>query len=89
VHESRSLELIVRMSKWIDDEFVTAPFSASSRNSGCPSSSRIARVIAAETGTQIERVREDMERDYWMSATEAIEYGIVWRVVEKHTGLSR
>lgn len=50
---------------------------------------RIARVIAAETGTKIERVREDMERDYWMSASEAIEYGIVSRIVEKHTDLSR
>jgi ATP-dependent Clp protease, protease subunit len=50
---------------------------------------RIARVIAAETGTPLERVRQDMERDYWMSAGEAIEYGIVSRIVERHTDLSR
>jgi ATP-dependent Clp protease, protease subunit len=50
---------------------------------------RIARVIAAETGTLLERVRQDMERDYWMSAGEAIEYGIVSRIVERHTDLSR
>jgi len=50
---------------------------------------RIARVIAAETGTALERVRQDMERDYWMSAGEAIEYGIVSRIVERHTDLSR
>jgi len=49
---------------------------------------RIARVIAAETGTALERVRQDMERDYWMSAGEAIEYGIVSRIVERHTDLS-
>ena len=49
---------------------------------------RIARVIAAETGTPIERVRVDMERDYWMSADEAIEYGIVSRIVERHTDLA-
>jgi ATP-dependent Clp protease protease subunit len=49
---------------------------------------RIARVIAAETGTALERVRQDMERDYWMNAGEAIEYGIVSRIVERHTDLS-
>ena len=49
---------------------------------------RIARVIAAETGTALERVRQDMERDYWMNAGEAIESGIVSRIVERHTDLS-
>jgi len=48
---------------------------------------RIARVIAAQTGTPIEKVRVDMERDYWMSAGEAIEYGIVSRIVESHADL--
>jgi ATP-dependent Clp protease protease subunit len=28
-----------------------------------------------------------MERDYWMSAGEAIEYGIVSRIVESHADL--
>jgi ATP-dependent Clp protease protease subunit len=50
---------------------------------------RIAREIAAQTGTPIERVRLDMERDYWMSADEAISYGIVSRVVESHADLTR
>jgi ATP-dependent Clp protease, protease subunit len=48
---------------------------------------RIARVIAERTGTSIERVRLDMERDYWMSADEAIQYGIVSRIIEKHAEL--
>lgn len=42
---------------------------------------RIAQVIAAETGQKVEKVRADMERDYWMSADEAIAYGIASRVV--------
>lgn len=42
---------------------------------------RIAKVIATETGQPAERVRADMERDYWMSAEEAIAYGIASRVV--------
>jgi ATP-dependent Clp protease protease subunit len=50
---------------------------------------RIARVIAAQTGTSIDRIRLDMERDYWMSAGEAIEYGIVSKIVETHAELKR
>lgn len=46
---------------------------------------RIARVISRQTGRPYEAVVADMERDYWMSAKEAIEYGIVSRVVEKQT----
>ena len=42
---------------------------------------RIAMVIAAETGQKIEKVRADMERDYWMNADEAITYGIASRVI--------
>jgi ATP-dependent Clp protease protease subunit len=48
---------------------------------------RIARVIAAQTGTPIEKIRVDMERDYWMSAEEAVAYGIVSRIVETHADL--
>src|SRR5712671_5076381 len=50
---------------------------------------RIARVIAARTGTPIEKIRVDMERDHWMSAEEAIAYGIVSRIVETHADLRK
>jgi ATP-dependent Clp protease protease subunit len=42
---------------------------------------RLSQVIAAETGQPIERVRRDCERNYWMSADEAIEYGLVSRII--------
>src|SRR5262245_34588414 len=48
---------------------------------------RIAKVIARETGQTIERVRVDLERDFWMNAEEAIEYGIVSRIIERHQDL--
>lgn len=48
---------------------------------------RIARVIAKQTNKPLEKVLADMERDFWMSAEEAIEYGIVSRVIEKHQDL--
>lgn len=48
---------------------------------------RIARHTAAATGQPLEKVQADMERDYWMSAQEAIDYGIVSRIIERHTDL--
>jgi len=48
---------------------------------------RVARVIARETGQPLAKVSADMDRDYWMNAEEAIEYGIVSRVVKGHQEL--
>ncbi len=44
---------------------------------------RLARVISANTGQSFERVIEDIERDYWMNTDEAIEYGILGKVISK------
>jgi ATP-dependent Clp protease protease subunit len=43
---------------------------------------RIAKVIAKQTGKPLAKVLADMERDFWMSADEAIEYGLVSRIIE-------
>ena len=48
---------------------------------------RIAAVIARETGQPLARVLEDIDRDYWMSAQEAIEYGLLSKVIERATDL--
>ena len=48
---------------------------------------RIAHVIARETGQPLERVRVDIERDFWMSTDEAIAYGLVSRVIERQVDL--
>jgi ATP-dependent Clp protease, protease subunit len=45
---------------------------------------RLARVISQATGQSVERVSADIDRDYWMDTKEAIDYGIVSRVV-KHS----
>jgi ATP-dependent Clp protease protease subunit len=42
-----------------------------------------ARILADNTGQTIERVRKDFERDYWMDAEKAIEYGIVDKIIDK------
>jgi len=43
---------------------------------------RLARTIAEQTGQPIDRVRGDIERDNWMTTDEAIEYGIVSKVIQ-------
>jgi ATP-dependent Clp protease protease subunit len=49
---------------------------------------RIAKVIAKQTGKPIATVRTDIERDFWMSAEEAVAYGIASRIIEKQKDLS-
>lgn len=46
---------------------------------------RINQLIASETGQPLERVAQDTDRDYWMSAKEAIDYGIVGKIVKSVT----
>ena len=50
---------------------------------------RIARTIARETGKPFEQVLTDIERDRWLSAQEAVDYGLVGRIVEHKTELKR
>jgi len=40
-------------------------------------------IMAKHTGKDVQQVREDSERDRWMDAGEALEYGIIDQVFEK------
>ena len=42
-----------------------------------------AKILAQNCGKTMEQVMKDFDRDYWMDAKEAIEYGIVDGIVEK------
>lgn len=42
-----------------------------------------ARILAENCGKTIDQIMKDFNRDYWMDAKEAIEYGIVDGVIEK------
>ncbi len=44
---------------------------------------KLAHIISERTGQSVERVEKDMERDYFMSAEEAKEYGIIDDIVTK------
>lgn len=39
-------------------------------------------ILANHTGQSEERVKEDTERDYWLTAKDAVEYGLVDKVLE-------
>ena len=41
------------------------------------------RILAANTGQDIEKIQRDTERDYFMFAEEAKEYGVVDKVIDK------
>ncbi len=43
---------------------------------------RINRIISEQTGQPIDRVEKDTDRDYWMSAEESLEYGLVGSIIE-------
>ena len=45
---------------------------------------RLDQIIANHTEQSLEKVTRDTERDYFMSAPEAVEYGIIDRVIDKH-----
>ena len=42
-------------------------------------------LLASDTGQDLARVSEDTERDYWMSAKEAVDYGIIDDVLADRT----
>ena len=42
-----------------------------------------AKILADNCGKTMQQIMKDFDRDYWMNAKEAIEYGIVDHVVEK------
>jgi ATP-dependent Clp protease protease subunit len=42
---------------------------------------RLNKIIARETGQPLERVLADTERNFWMGAQQAVEYGLVTKIV--------
>jgi ATP-dependent Clp protease, protease subunit len=47
---------------------------------------RINEILAERTGQTLESIQRDTDRDYWMTAQEALEYGIIDEVVRPGTG---
>lgn len=43
----------------------------------------VAKLLAQNTGQKLDKIKADMERDYWMTPEEAKAYGIIDEVIEK------
>lgn len=41
--------------------------------------------LARNTGQPLERIEQDTERDFFMSAAEAVDYGLIDQVIDKHS----
>src|SRR3954469_24163137 len=50
---------------------------------------RIAQTIARETGKPYDSVLQDIERDRWLGPEEAIDYGLVGRIIKNKSELRR
>ncbi|MFP4206037.1 MAG: ATP-dependent Clp protease proteolytic subunit [Spirochaetaceae bacterium] len=49
---------------------------------------RINKLISNETGQDLERVEKDTDRDFWMSAEDAREYGLISKVVTERSEIA-
>jgi len=52
------------------------------------SKEKLIKLIAAETGKDEAVVRADCDRDHWLTADEALEYGLVGKIISKRSDLS-
>ena len=48
---------------------------------------RLIKIFSKATGQSEEKIAKDIDRDYWLSAEEAIEYGLVSRIVTSQSEL--
>ena len=44
------------------------------------------QILCDHTGKAMEQIVKDADRDFWMTAPEAMAYGMVDRIVEKNNG---
>lgn len=49
---------------------------------------RLNKIISDQTDQPIERVEKDTDRDYWLDSDQAIEYGLIDRVISSHKELN-
>ncbi len=47
---------------------------------------RINEILAERTGQSLEKIRTDTDRDFWMTAAEAVNYGLIDEIVEPGRG---
>ena len=48
---------------------------------------KINEIIAEETGTPLDKVTKDTDRDYWLTADESVSYGLISKVITRRDEL--
>ncbi|HOU54626.1 MAG TPA: ATP-dependent Clp protease proteolytic subunit [Myxococcota bacterium] len=48
---------------------------------------RVNRLLAEATGQPLDRIERDTERDFWLSAQEALDYGLIGQVIDRREAL--
>lgn len=49
---------------------------------------KINNLIAVETGQKVEKVENDTKRNYWMSAEESVDYGLVSKIIKSNEDIN-
>ncbi len=49
---------------------------------------RVNNLISDATGQPLEKIQKDTDRNFWLTAPEALDYGIVGRIISSHKELS-
>ena len=52
------------------------------------SKQKLIKLIADETGKSVKQVEQDCDRDHWLTAEEALDYGLVSRIISKRSELN-
>jgi len=50
---------------------------------------RYNQIVSTETGKTVEQVTKDADRDFWLSAAQAREYGLVGRIVKSYSEIEK
>ncbi|MDE0233666.1 MAG: ATP-dependent Clp protease proteolytic subunit, partial [bacterium] len=43
------------------------------------------KILAHHTGQELDKVAQDTDRDFWMMADEAVDYGVIDKVLTRQT----
>ena len=49
---------------------------------------KLNQLIADETGQPLDRVEKDTDRDYWLNASDSVEYGLISKVISSRSELA-
>ena len=49
---------------------------------------RLNAIFAEATGQPLDKIKEDTDRDFWMTSQEAVDYGLVGKIVSSHSDIT-